>query len=57
MHYDPEAEPVTDEIKLIHYTNLRTQPWHPNSKQKYEPFPCRVTEELFWQYYEEANNV
>jgi lipopolysaccharide biosynthesis glycosyltransferase len=56
---EPQAEnkrgPATDETKLIHYTNLRTQPWHPNPKQKYLEFPCKQTEDLFWEYLEEAN--
>lgn len=50
----PGKEPSTKEVKLLHYTNLATQPWHPNPNQDYMPFPCKPTEQLFWDYYEEA---
>lgn len=50
----PDRKPCTDEVKLLHYTNLATQPWHPNPNQDYVPYPCKSTESLFWQYYEEA---
>jgi lipopolysaccharide biosynthesis glycosyltransferase len=52
----PTALPCNDDVKLIHYTNLRTQPWHPDSNQDYVPFPCKTTENLFWQYLEEAES-
>ena len=51
------ARTVTPESKLIHYTNLRTQPWHPDPTIDYMPFPCQVTCDLFFEYLEEANNV
>lgn len=51
---DEEPSEPQSEAKLIHYTNLETQPWHPNPKQKYSKFPCKRTEDLFWEYLEEA---
>lgn len=56
MPIRPNVTPSTDSAKLIHYTNLAAQPWHPNPKQDYIPFPCKATENIFWQYYEEALN-
>lgn len=41
--------------KLIHYTNPRTQPWCPDPKIDYMPFPCNETYDLFFNYLEEAN--
>ena len=51
------ARILTPEAKLIHYTNLRTQPWHPDPTIDYMPFPCQVTCDLFFEYLEKANNV
>jgi hypothetical protein len=50
------ARTLSPESKLIHYTNLRTQPWHPNPSIKYEPFPCKATCDLFFEYLEKAND-
>ncbi len=49
-----KADPVETPAKLLHYTNLSTQPWHPDPNQKYIPFPCKRTEDVFWKYLEEA---
>ena len=49
------AKILTPEAKLIHYTNLRTQPWHPDPTIDYTPFPCEKTCALFFEYLKEAN--
>ena len=49
------AHRVSNDSKLIHYTSLRTQPWHPDPTIDYQPFPCQVTCDLFFEYLEEAN--
>jgi lipopolysaccharide biosynthesis glycosyltransferase len=54
MPDNPSATPSTEYAKLIHYTNLATQPWHPNPNQDYMPFFCKGTENIFWEHYEEA---
>ena len=48
------ARVVSPDAKLIHYTNLKTQPWCPDPSIEYEPFPCKKTSDLFFEYLEEA---
>lgn len=50
----PNGQPSTEYANLIHYTNLASQPWHPDPRQDYVPFGCKGTENIFWEYYEEA---
>lgn len=45
---------VTKDAKLIHYTALGMQPWHPNPKQEYKPHKSQEAVDLFWDYYHEA---
>ena len=48
----------TDEypnVKLIHFTNMRAQPWKPDPKVNYKPYH-KESADLFFQYLEEANN-
>lgn len=56
--YNPEV------TRLVHYTVMRTQPWHPLPQFiKYEPHPVPEVEQLWHEYYnnalayEKANNV
>jgi hypothetical protein len=46
-----KVEPNT---KLIHYSNLKTQPWHPVPGKEYQPHTNTPAVELFFQYLEEA---
>lgn len=50
-----DAKTLTPNSKLIHYTDLRTQPWKPSPDIDYQPFPCTKTSDLFFEYLEEAN--
>lgn len=44
-----------EKTKLIHYTELPTQPWHPAPhKYEYKPHPHKEITDLWRQYYEEA---
>ena len=48
-------EVIPPETKLIHYTNLKSQPWHPDPNVKYVPYGCKRTADLFFEYLERAN--
>ena len=43
----------TDDARLIHYTALDTQPWHPVPDKKYKPHPDPTAEKL-WLWWENA---
>ena len=43
------------EAKLIHYTNLESQPWCPDPTINYKPYDCQPSADLFFEYLEEAN--
>lgn len=50
--YSPEK------TRLIHYTKLTTQPWHPAPHRfKYEPHAHSVVSDLWLKYYEESWKV
>ena len=55
----PVAWNTTDRVeegtRLVHYTDLTTQPWHPVPGKEYKPHPHPEAEALFFQYLEEAN--
>jgi hypothetical protein len=40
--------------KLLHYSDLDRQPWHPIPGHPYKPHPDPLAVELFWNYYNEA---
>lgn len=40
--------------KLLHYSDLDRQPWHPIPGHPYKPHPDADAVALFWEYYEEA---
>jgi hypothetical protein len=44
------TDTLSPEAKLIHYTNLRTQPWQPNPMVDYMPYHCEKTCDLFFDY-------
>lgn len=44
------------DTKLLHYSRLGTQPWHPNPNRTYKPHKDSGAVNLFFQYLEEANN-
>jgi hypothetical protein len=42
---------------LIHYTNKKTQPWHPYpERHEYQAHENKALEALWWVYYKEAKN-
>ena len=53
--WNHRGNPVSN-TKLIHFTNLRSQPWKPNPKVKYKEYPHKEAERLFFQYLKEAEN-
>jgi len=44
------TDTLSPDAKLIHYTNLRTQPWQPDSTIDYMPYHCEKTCDLFFDY-------
>lgn len=48
---------VYENTKLIHYSDLNTQPWHPIPGHPYKPHPHAEVSALFFQYLDEANNA
>ena len=57
----PETWNVEDKIvpgmQLIHYTNLNTQPWHPDPNHNYAPHASQEAVDLFFEYLERANSA
>lgn len=49
------TETLGEDAKLIHYTNLRTQPWQPDPMIDYMPHHCEKTYDLFFDYLEAAD--
>jgi len=47
---------LTPEAKLIHYSDLDTQPWHPIPGHNYKSHRDDQAVELFWQYYAETQD-
>lgn len=45
---------VNPDAKLIHYSDLNTQPWHPIPGHPYKDHKSDAAVEIFWQYYAEA---
>lgn len=45
---------LSDNTKLLHYSRLGTQPWHPDPKKKYKNHKDPKAVELFFQYLKEA---
>lgn len=41
-------------VKLIHYTSIDHQPWHPDPNHKYKPHPDETAEALWFQWEREA---
>ena len=50
------CDAVTETAKLIHYTDLNTQPWHPIPNHDYKEHPNHDAVNLFFEYLNEANN-
>ena len=50
------CDTITPTAKLIHYTNLSTQPWRPNPAEKYKDHPDQEAVNLFFDYLNETNN-
>jgi len=48
---------VFPDTKLIHYSDLDRQPWHPIPGHPYKQHPDGEAVELFWTYYNEAVNA
>lgn len=46
---------VEENTKLIHYSDLSTQPWHPNPAETYKPHHHAEATALFFQYLSEVN--
>lgn len=46
---------ITSDAKLIHYTDLSTQPWHPIPGKKYKEHKNQDAVNLFFEYLNEAN--
>lgn len=44
------------DTKLLHYSRLGTQPWHPKPDRIYKPHKDPKAVELFFQYLKEAKN-
>jgi len=49
------CDEITDNAKLIHYTDLNTQPWKPSQDIEYKEHPNQAAVDLFFQYLNEAN--
>ena len=52
------AQVLTPESKLLHYTRLDTQPWCPDTTKEddyYKSLDSQITIDIFWEYFEEAN--
>lgn len=45
---------LSDNTKLLHYSRLGTQPWHPEPGRKYKKHKDTKAVELFFQYLKEA---
>jgi hypothetical protein len=45
---------IRHDTKLIHYSDLDRQPWHPIPGHSYKKHPDVEAVELFWNYYNEA---
>lgn len=42
---------LRDDTKILHFTSLRKQPWHPyENRIEYKPHPDKEAEALFWEY-------
>ena len=50
------CDEITNNAKLIHYTDLSTQPWKPNPNQEYKAHPNQNAVDLFFKYLKEAND-
>lgn len=50
------CDTITPTAKLIHYTDLNTQPWRPIPNHDYKEHPDREAVNLFFEYLDEANN-
>ena len=47
----------SDETRLVHYTKMNTQPWHPSPESmEYKPHKIPAMEKLWWDYYLAAIN-
>jgi hypothetical protein len=47
---------ITPTAKLIHYTDLNTQPWHPIPNHNYKEHPNQAAVNLFFEYLDETNS-
>ncbi len=52
---DDSCDGQLGETKLIHYTNLRAQPWCPDPTIDYMPYGCTKAADLFFEYLDMAN--
>lgn len=43
-----------DNTKLLHYSDLDRQPWHPIPGHPYKPHPDPAAVELFWYFYKKG---
>ena len=51
------TDTLSPKAKLIHYTNVRTQPWQPDPTIDYMPYHCEETCNLFFDYLDEINST
>jgi hypothetical protein len=49
------VDKMTPTMKLLHYSAVPTQPWHPYKSVKYSPHPVPECSELWFRYQAEAN--
>lgn len=51
------CDKVTASMKLLHYTSVPHQPWHPYSSVAYFPHPCDEAVRLWYDYLSEAREA
>ena len=50
-----DGEGFSEETRLVHYTKMSTQPWHPSPENMtYKPHKYPVMEKLWWDTYESS---
>lgn len=48
---------LTNKTKLLHFSRMGTQPWHPDPTIDYNEHKCPEAVDLFFQYLDEAQNA
>lgn len=50
-----DGDGFSEETRLVHYTKMNTQPWHPSPESmEYKPHKILAMEELWWKYYNKS---